>query len=238
MQKSKNYLTQACETPKGTELNEIYYNCSECSSHIEILSIKNDIIEFKCLNKNKRHKKILSIKEYINNMQQYKNRDIHNDKCIIHDKKNESYCLNCNIHLCNDCLKLRDHFNHNKNNIIEVKPNQNELNILENIINYYYNEIEHLEQKKIKLAKELRNKIDICKNELKIKREKKIHQNENKKEKELNLNKKRYLLDVMNIKKKYEKEIKLRKYKYLVRIKNINDKYKSINEKNDILFRN
>ena len=36
MPKSKNYLNQAAETPKGTELNEIYYNCSECSSHIEM----------------------------------------------------------------------------------------------------------------------------------------------------------------------------------------------------------
>ena len=143
MPKNSNYSIKTSETPRGPELNEIHYNCSECSSHIEILSIKNDMIEFKCLNKNKNHQKILPIKEYINDMKQFNNKDINNDICIIHNKKNESYCLDCNIHLCNDCLKLRDHFNHNKNNIVEVKPNKNELNILEDIINYYDNEVDN-----------------------------------------------------------------------------------------------
>ena len=37
------------------EINDLYYNCSECPSLIEILSINedNNIIEFKCLNKDK-----------------------------------------------------------------------------------------------------------------------------------------------------------------------------------------
>ncbi len=40
------------------DFNEMYYNCSECSSMIEILSLEedNNIIEFKCLNKDNKHK--------------------------------------------------------------------------------------------------------------------------------------------------------------------------------------
>ena len=39
------------------DINDLYYNCSECPSLIEILSIneENNIIEFKCLNKDKEH---------------------------------------------------------------------------------------------------------------------------------------------------------------------------------------
>ena len=50
------------ETPETIEPelnNEIYYNCSECSSLIEIISINenNNIIEFNCLNKESNHPK-------------------------------------------------------------------------------------------------------------------------------------------------------------------------------------
>ena len=48
------------------EMPEICYNCTECSSLIEILSINedNNIIEFKCLNKENKHSKIMTIKEF------------------------------------------------------------------------------------------------------------------------------------------------------------------------------
>ena len=39
------------------ESNKIYYNCSECSSTIEIVSIDENNIEFKC--NNKHYKKII-----------------------------------------------------------------------------------------------------------------------------------------------------------------------------------
>ena len=54
-----------------TELNNISYNCAECSSMIEILSIneRNNIIEYKCLKKNNNeHNKIMQIKEYLEQM--------------------------------------------------------------------------------------------------------------------------------------------------------------------------
>ena len=52
------------------ELNEeIYYNCYECSSLIEITSIdeEKNFIEFNCLNKEKNHNKnsTMPLKEYL-----------------------------------------------------------------------------------------------------------------------------------------------------------------------------
>ena len=45
---------------------ELLYNCTECSSAIEILSINEDecTIEFQCINN--KHKKKMPIKEYLN----------------------------------------------------------------------------------------------------------------------------------------------------------------------------
>ena len=66
--KKKEYNSDAPPpTPETNEveLSEIYYNCTECSSLIEILSINenNNIIEFKCLNKEKNHDtKIMALK--------------------------------------------------------------------------------------------------------------------------------------------------------------------------------
>ena len=116
------------------EINNIYYNCDKCSSLIEIFSINedSDSIEFKCLNEEEKHgKRIIKIKEYIENMKKYNQKNINSDICNIHNQNNKyvSYCLDCNCHLCNDCLKTRVHFNHKKNNIIEIMPIQEELNI-------------------------------------------------------------------------------------------------------------
>ena len=48
-------------TPKNSEieLKNIYYNCTDCSSLIDIISINDDnnTIEFKCLNKENNHGK-------------------------------------------------------------------------------------------------------------------------------------------------------------------------------------
>ena len=65
MNKQKEY--NLCDAPipsPNSQFNEIeinnniYYNCTECSSLIEILSINeyNNIIEFKCLNQHKNEK--------------------------------------------------------------------------------------------------------------------------------------------------------------------------------------
>ena len=118
------------------ETPEPFYNCSECSSPIEIIYLDAINIGFKCFNKNNPHKIKLSIKEYINKMKNL-NREANNEKCMInkHNKTNECYCLECNIHLCDICLKSREHLLHDKVNIKEILPKETELNIIHNIIN-------------------------------------------------------------------------------------------------------
>ena len=55
-----NYDFTDALPPMTPELNdELYYNCSECSSLIEIISIdeENNFIEFNCLSKENNHNK-------------------------------------------------------------------------------------------------------------------------------------------------------------------------------------
>ena len=128
MSEEKEYFKEYSESfGDMLELNELYYNCTECQSHIEILSIKEkeSIIEFKCLNNN--HRKKIPIKEYINKMKDFNNKNINDDICNNHNKKYKCYCLNCNKHICKDCLKSRNHINHNKCILIEFQPNEKEL---------------------------------------------------------------------------------------------------------------
>ena len=50
--------------------------------------------------------------------QKYKHKMINEDKCKDHysykDNKYVSYCLDCNIHLCNEYLKTGNHINNIK----------------------------------------------------------------------------------------------------------------------------
>ena len=162
MSREKDYMIDEMESSEQMiKLNEFYYNCSECSSPIEIISIneRESIIEFNCINNN--HKFKIPIKEYIDKMKNYNNKDTNNDICITnnHNKKYECYCLNCKKHLCQECLKSRNHISHIKCNMIEIQPNENELNIIENIIKHYENKIENLEKEKYNTTKLLNNKI-------------------------------------------------------------------------------
>ena len=66
MFKQNNFIFEEGETiGNPIKLKEIYYNCSKCSSPIEILSIneKTNIIKFRCITNN--HRETLTIKEYI-----------------------------------------------------------------------------------------------------------------------------------------------------------------------------
>ena len=124
MSKGSNFIFEEDEKPsEEIKLNEIYYNCNECSSPIEILYIneKTNIIEFQCINNN--HRKKISIKEYINEMKKFNNKNLNDEVCIQdnHNKKYKFFCIDCNKHLCKECLKTRDHINHRKNSIIETK---------------------------------------------------------------------------------------------------------------------
>ena len=66
MSKENDYIMETKESSAQLELNEINYNCTECSSPIEIISINENecSIEFKCINNN--HNKKISINKYIN----------------------------------------------------------------------------------------------------------------------------------------------------------------------------
>ena len=124
--------------------NNIYYNCTKCSSMIEIIEINKEIIKFKCINN--KHEEIMEINKYLEEMKKYNNIKINNDKCNIHNNnKYISYCFDCNNNLCNECLKNREHINHYKNNIIEINPTEEELNIIKNMINNNKNKIKNLE---------------------------------------------------------------------------------------------
>ena len=51
--------------------NNIYYNCSECPSVIEINKIDEEFIEFKC---NNNHDKKMDIKDYLDKMKKFRNK--------------------------------------------------------------------------------------------------------------------------------------------------------------------
>ena len=147
---------------KKERIVNIHFSCTECSFPIELLSIdeENCIIEFKCLNKESHGKKKLCIKEYFDKIKNIKNENKYGfeDKCEIHcSAKNNfysSFCFDCNQHLCKNCLKSRTHIMHNKSQIIEIQPRQEELEIIEEVLNRYKIKFENLKnEKKIKEAK-------------------------------------------------------------------------------------
>ena len=175
-----------------------YYNCSECSSMIEINLIDeiNNKIKFRCLNENKT--KSLSINEYLEAIQRYYKPSINNDLCQTHNAKYISYCFECNYHLCEECLKTRNHIHHYKNNILEVQPTKSEINIYSKVIEYYNNEIEKLILLNKTKLKQLENKFKI---------------NTNKycemKDANINMNRKNEKIELIRIKKIYRNEIKI-----------------------------
>ena len=177
------------------------YNCSKCSSLIEIISINenNNILKFRCLNKNNNHSEmVMSLKEYFKEMKKYTNKGTNIVKCEIHKKNNKfiSYCYDCNCHLCEECLKTRKHINHLKNNIIEIKPIPEELNILKEIIKYYKNKTDNLIIEKNKKEKELNESLNNNKLKENEAIKKKINTNKINEEKEIELSEKEYLNDL------------------------------------------
>ena len=220
-----------------TEEGNLIAVCPNCSSAIEILSINNvnNSIEYNCLKEKKNFS--MKIKEYLDKLKEKKenNKDEIKDKCKIHKNKEYiSYCLNCNVNLCKECLKKGIHINHKKIINIEVKPTEEELHLIEDIIEYYQKKIENLRieiyNNKIE-GKELLN--EDKKNENK-KLEKEIKKNKIKENKELEINENNFINDLEKIKKEYENKIKLRKKQYIEENINIYNKYKLMNEKQNI----
>ena len=239
MSKEKDSLQgEKVDSSLQLQLNEIYYNCTECSSSIEILSINENEsnIEFKCIKNN--HQRKMSIKDYIDKMKDYNDNEINNDNCHLHNNKYESYCLDCNIHLCKKCLQSRDHVNHTKNNIIEIQPNKKEIDIIQNIIQYYEEKIENLEKEKLEKTSEINDFFKS--NKIKINEKKEFEKKEinNNLKKELSNNLNQFSQDIKNIKKEYVKKLKLRKYEYKRNITQINKQYSIKSESVDIIFKN
>ena len=133
--------------------NNSYYNCTNCLSFIEILSIneEDNTIEFKCSNIKDDHSKEkikMSIEEYLKIIE--KNKNINIDKiCKIHKKNFIFYCFNCSKHLCKDCIKNnKQHINHDRKIICDIQPNEEDLEIIINKLNYYNNKIKDLKDEK------------------------------------------------------------------------------------------
>ena len=123
--------TICAETTEEIEDNIKFYNCFECNSLIEIISInkKKNTLKYKCL-KCLDIKKI-AISEYLEKIKR-NNAEIENDiKCKIHNKEYVAFCFECNINICIECLSSSSHLYHLKNFISEVQPTQQYLETIE-----------------------------------------------------------------------------------------------------------
>ena len=239
-----NFKRFVQESPKD-KLEFLF--CPKCSSDIEILSIDetktneeiNLFMKYRCLKENLVNN--ISFNEFIRLMKEKKIEKIEklNDECGKHSsKKFISYCFDCNNHLCEDCLKSGAHLKHVKNNIIEVKPLEEELDIVREVINDYKIKLEETKKEKEEKKKEY-NKLM---NHDKIKLERELdnirEKNNNKKIIELENNKKKYIMDIDKLKKEFENKIRKRKIEYLEEKNQIYNKYKLITQKYIINHKN
>ena len=222
-------------TPTGNETDTkvINYDCTECSSLIEILSINeiNNNIKFRCINA---HNKEILIKEYLKYIE--KNKDANRKgKCELHNKKYKFYCFDCNRHICDGCIKLiKEHKKcHRQEYILYSQPKEEDLEKMRDKIEEYRIRIEKIRQEKKKEIENIfNNNIMIEDNKLKY-----INNRNKEKEKdEIDENKEKYKKDIEEIKRRYEKEIKIRKSQYKIKNKNIKNKYKIINNREKILY--
>ena len=226
-------------SPGGIETFELYYNCTKCPSQIGILLLNEDnsTFEFKLINK-AHQKESMLLKDFFEKMEKHKTKNINKNICEIHKNNNKftSFCFDCHINLCDECLKTRKNINHKKINIIEIKHAQEELDIIKEIIKYYNIKIENLKIEKLNKKKELFQNFDNTKLKEKKIIEKKIKILENDKEKEIKLNESEFLNDVNEIYKNYEKLINNRRKNYIKCKNNIVNKYKLMNEKEYIYY--
>ena len=229
------YDTGETISSESLQIEEIGFNCPLCSSLIEILSINenNNIIEFKCLNKECVKYKSMEIKSFLEKRKQNKNKffEINRDICKEHIIKYKSFCFDCDKHLCSQCQKNEIHIEHSKNNIIEIEPNKDELKMAKAIIKYYEDEIEKMNRKKIYYIKRIKRVINIKKGEINKIKHNKINEIKERKEKELNNNRQKYFEEINKIKEKYENEIKKSKIKFELNNRIINNEYKLMEEK-------
>ena len=150
------------------ELNNLYYNCTECSSPIVVTLIdeKSNEIEFKC---HERHHLKMDIGEYLEKMKQFRDKNTNSEICDKHNNKYFSYCFDCNKHLCEECAKIEDHIYHYKLYLLEIKPDIKILNKIEDKINKNKTRIKQLNDEKIKKEIQNTNENNIIKENIKDK---------------------------------------------------------------------
>ena len=219
--------------------NNNFTICPDCGSSIEMLSINENKIEYRCLNEKNKHKEetkfTKTIEEYLKIKENRDNNyDEIKDKCHIENhnlNKYVSYCLDCRCHLCNECLKSKEHINHRKSNMIEIQPIEEEITLIKVVIDDLRKEKQNLEKKEKEETEEIDKSLkkEIDEEENIYKRKKK--DNEKKESEEKTENEKKYLSDVENIKKEYEEKLKIRKNQYLEDNEKIIAKFKLIYEK-------
>ena len=159
-----------------SQSNKIHYNCTECPTIIEILSLDNNNIQFKC----SKHELNMKIKEYLIKMKKYNNKYINDKICKIHNKENFSYCFDCCKHLCKECIKTREHAYHYKLYLEEIIPDNNILNKIEEKIIDNRAEIKNLKEKKKNKENKLDRKLNNNINKIKRAKERGIKSNKNK----------------------------------------------------------
>ena len=93
--KTKEYIDMNDAPPSA--LNNCSYNCTECSSSIEILSLNENNIKFICNNKKNKHDINIKIDKYLGKYKKYNNLKLNDDICDEHKKEYLSYCFNSKI---------------------------------------------------------------------------------------------------------------------------------------------
>jgi hypothetical protein len=213
------------QTTKNTY---IYSKCSSCNKQQN--RINNDEVFKYCVNC-----KLIFCNKCLYNHNKENNNDhriINNNetkiKCLLHPNNyNCGYCLDCHCHICYDCLESRDHIIHRKNNLKEIKPTEEEINSLLDIIKKYKMNKVNLEKEKNDIFSELDKNFNKNKKKLYNEYEKKIKMVKRILKKELEINKKLFLDEINKVKQKYENEIKLKKDIFDIFDKNIQEKYKN-----------
>ena len=220
------------EAPR-LESNKMLYNCSECSSTIEIISFNENNIEFKCNNK---HNIKMEIKDYLNKMKKYTNIKLNDKICEEHGEEYLSYCFDCNMHLCKECLKLGKHSYHYKIILIELTQNSDSLNEIFELIKKNKIKLKNLNLSKNKTEKKLYDLMNKNINEIKIKLNEKQKLNNKNENEEININNNNFKKEIKKLKEEYEKQIKKIKLKYDKNNNIIRNKFKKINNIDNYIY--
>ena len=231
-----NYIYDLDDAPTIIKLNNnISYNCTKCPSPIEIKSIDENNIEFECTNN---HHLKMEIKDFLNEMRMcnYTKNNINSDQCQKHNYQFLNYCIDCEKHLCKECLKTGYHIYHNKIFLSEILPEKEILNKLIEKIRENKKREEEINLENIKRDNQLKRKINNNTEIIEgiIEERKKIIKNE--RNEEIKENEENYKKKIQEIKEEYKNKLKKLKIEYKFNINKIENKYKKRNDINLCLY--